>query len=43
MKEYALKEWWNDSCQELLREEAINLKTYIGLSQFQSKISLNFI
>jgi len=43
MKEYALNEWWNDSCHELLEEDTTNLKIDIVLLKFQSKISLNFI
>jgi len=43
MKKYALNECWNDSCQELLREDATNLKIDIDLLKFQSQISLNFV
>jgi hypothetical protein len=43
MEEYALNEWWDVSCHELLREDATNLKIDIGLLKFQSQISLNFI
>jgi len=43
MEEYALNELWNDSCQELVREDVTNLKIDIGLLKFQSQIGLNFI